>query len=183
MRAPLSGVRSVSRHRFRDLSEFPTYRKCGLAHLSTQYAVWVHSLCSLRFRVRGHDYRPDAKCHCSVLNAASLAPGISPGAAAIVQGSGFSGDAALNLGGVKIAAVGGSVLPTRFNVQIPATVAPGEYQATVTSGGGTSAALSVTLTAASPAFYTATREGVVQGSFLDESSLPSPPPTGRRPRH
>jgi len=28
-----------------------------------------------------------------VVNAASLAPGISPGAAAIVQGAGFSGDA------------------------------------------------------------------------------------------
>ena len=69
-----------------------------------------------------------------VVNAASLAPGISPGAAAIVQGAGFSGDAALNLGAVKIAAVGGSVLPTRFNVLIPATVAPGVYQATVTTG-------------------------------------------------
>ena len=43
--------------------------------------------------------------------------------AAIVQGAGFSGDTALNLGGVKIAAVGGSVLPARFNVLIPATVA------------------------------------------------------------
>src|SRR3954447_17575400 len=86
----------------------------------------------------------------AVVNAASLAPGISPGAAAIVQGSGFSGDTALNLGGVRIAAVGGSVLPTRFNVLVPATVAPGAYQSTVTTAGGTSAALAVTVTPASP---------------------------------
>src|SRR5947208_795769 len=91
----------------------------------------------------------------SIVNAASLAPGICPGAAAIVQGSGFSGDTALSLGGLRVAAVGGSVLPTRFNVLIPATVGPGAYQATVTTAGGTSAALAITVTAASPAFYTA----------------------------
>jgi uncharacterized protein (TIGR03437 family) len=103
----------------------------------------------------------------AVVNAASLAPDICPGASGIVQGAGFTAEAVLNLGGVKIAAVGGSVLPTRFNVLLPRSLAPGAYQATVTTAGGTSAALAVTVAPASPAFFVATREGVVQGAFFD----------------
>ena len=82
---------------------------------------------------------------------------------------------------MKIAAVGGSVLPTRFNVLIPATVAPGVYQASVTTAAGTSSPLSLTVTAASPAFYTTTREGVVQGSFFDEKFSSLTPTHGAAP--
>src|SRR4051794_39679578 len=102
-------------------------------------------------------------------NTASPPPGVFPSGPAAVQGAGLFGDGILTLGAVKITAVGGSVLPTRFNVLIPATVAPGVYQASVTTAGGTSAPVSITVTAASPAFYTTTREGVVQGSFLDQT--------------
>ncbi len=105
----------------------------------------------------------------AVLNAASVTPEVSPGAAAIVQGAGFASGAVLNIGTVRVAAVGGSVLSSRFNVLLPATLAPGTYQATVTSGGATSAAMTLTLGAASPAFYATTREGVVQGEFFDDS--------------
>jgi uncharacterized protein (TIGR03437 family) len=116
-----------------------------------------------------------------IVNAASLSPGIAPGASAIVQGSGFSSDAVLTLGAVKIAAIGGSVLPTRFNILIPATVAPGAYQATVSTAGGSSEPLAVTVAPASPAFYSTTKEGALQGSFFDDKFGSLTPTHGAAP--
>jgi uncharacterized protein (TIGR03437 family) len=105
----------------------------------------------------------------SVVNAASLSKELSPGSAAIVQGAGFGPDSVLHLGETVILPTPGSTLPGRFNVFLPANLAPGRYEATVTTGAGKSSAISLALDAASPAFYSVTRDGVTQGAFFDET--------------
>jgi uncharacterized protein (TIGR03437 family) len=105
----------------------------------------------------------------SVVNAASLTRELSPGSAAIVQGAGFGPDSVLRLGETVILPMPGSTLPGRFNVFLPANLAPGSHQATVTTGAGNSSAVTITLGVASPAFYTVTRDGVTQGAFFDDT--------------
>jgi len=105
----------------------------------------------------------------SVVNAASLGKELSPGSAAIVQGAGFGPESALRLGDTVILPAPGSTLPGRFNVFLPATLVPGTYQATVTTGTSVSPPISITLAGASPAFYSVIRDGATQGAFFDDT--------------
>jgi uncharacterized protein (TIGR03437 family) len=105
----------------------------------------------------------------SVVNAASLGKELSPGSAAVVQGAGFGADSVLRLGETLVIPVPGSTLPGRFNVLLPASLAPGTYPATVTSGSGQSSVISITLTPASPAFYSVARDGTTEGAFFDDT--------------
>lgn len=108
----------------------------------------------------------------SIVNAASLGRELSPGSMAVVEGAGFGADTVLRLGSRTISPAPGSVLPGRFNVFLPADLAPGSYPATVAGGAGQSAPVTVTLGAASPAFYTTTtKDGVTQGAFFDDAFL------------
>jgi uncharacterized protein (TIGR03437 family) len=97
----------------------------------------------------------------SIVNAASLRTELSPGTMAVVQGSGFASDAVLRLGGAVLTPTPGSVLPSRFNVYLPGDLAPGTYQATVSTRAGQSSAVALTLVTASPAFY--------DGAFFDDT--------------
>jgi len=105
----------------------------------------------------------------AVVNAASLGKELSPGTAAIVEGAGFGPDSVLRIGETAILPTPGSALPGRFNVFLPGNLAPGTYEATVTTAAGKSAVIPVTLAAASPAFYSVTRNGTAQGAFFDDT--------------
>lgn len=105
----------------------------------------------------------------SVVNAASLGPELSPGTMAVVRGSGFGEDAVLRLGDTVVAPLSGSTLASRFNVFLPEDLMPGSYQATVSARGGKSAPISVTIRAVSPAFYTKSADGTMEGVFFDDA--------------
>jgi len=122
--------------------------------------------CGFAFQVAAFAQGPTLQ---SVINAASLGKDLSPGTAAVVEGAGFGADSVLRVGETIILPTPGSTLPGRFNVFLPASLAPGSYEATVTSGAGKSSAISIALAAASPAFYSVTRNGTAQGAFFDDT--------------
>lgn len=119
----------------------------------------------------GTIYAAQAPQLAAIVDAASSGPILSPGGAAVVEGAGFGADAVLRLGDAAIPPVSGSAVGTRFNVLLPSNLAPGRYQATVTTGAGTSGAIAVTLAAASPAFYTTVSNGTTVGAFYDGTGL------------
>jgi len=123
-----------------------------------------------------------------VVNAASFAAQVSPGALATVFGSNFAlrnasanAPLPLSLGGVSVSVNGQSapllyVTPTQVNFQVPWETALGPATVTVNVNGGASNSITVSVLGASPGlFSTSSGHAVVQNSdfTLNDSSNPA----------
>jgi uncharacterized protein (TIGR03437 family) len=128
-----------------------------------------------------------------VINAASFAPGLSPGALATVFGSNFTGTGltagasslplASNLGGVSVL-VNGVAAPvlyenaTQINFQIPWETKTGSATVVVSTNGFASAAVNVTVQAAGPGLFVQGSHAVVQNSDFSLNSSSDPAKVG-----
>jgi trimeric autotransporter adhesin len=127
-----------------------------------------------------------------VVNAASYAAQVSPGALASIFGSNFvgtgqSGTASLplppSLGGVTVS-VNGRQAPVLYvgsgqiNFQIPWETAPGSATLTVSSGGIQTAAVKVSVVAAAPGVFYQGSHAIVQNSDYSLNSSSNPAAVG-----
>jgi uncharacterized protein (TIGR03437 family) len=125
-----------------------------------------------------------------VVNAASFAPQISPGALATVFGGNFALSKAgastplpRSLGGVSITVNGQSapilfVTPTQVNFQVPWETALGPAAVTVAVNGGGSNAVTVPVLGAAPGLFSSNGQAVVQNSDFSLNQPGNPAKVG-----
>ena len=98
----------------------------------------------------------------SVVNAASMSPGLAPGSLAFLNGANLAGTAVM-LGGISVAPLSAGNSQVLFVV--PSALNPGSATLTLATPGGTNAGVGVTIAAAAPGIFAG---GVVQvGNALE----------------
>ncbi len=127
----------------------------------------------------------------NVVNAASFAPGIAPGALASIIGTNLSpatgaaaslplpqaiGGTTVTLNGAPVPVI--AVSATQINFQVPFTTSPGKADLIVTSGGTSSAAVSVTISATSPGIFATAGRAIVVNESQQINDAAHPAPAG-----